>query len=222
MSATLRLVCVASLVVAACTSSPEPPTPSPPPSPATLDGSGSPLRTPDASRTTADPCTADEDGWEPGSCGRLGNIAIGGERRFEGSAIPIWRVTVWERAGDGWTAALEATGPPDTWADVGVVEVSIGRGALVVGYRYGGTGSVLDYDIVVGGPAVAVHRGGLEQASLVIGDDVIEEYAADFSGGEPACCPERFVRTTIRFSDGAFVATDAGTVTPDERPGSDL
>jgi hypothetical protein len=130
---------------------------------------------------------------------------------------------------DGWVEQLRASDPEGMRiAAIRVVPRDLrgdGKPELVVGYRYQGSGGDLGTDVVVnddGVPWVAAHPDDAVHGSVVFrGRDLIQ-YMADPAPADSNCCPSRFKRRVIRYSDGGFRVVQVAVVPPAEVPASAL
>jgi hypothetical protein len=50
----------------------------------------------------------------------------------------------------------------------------------------------------------------------------MQEYVAQYPGGEPVCCPPTYQRQAIAFVDGFFRITETQDVAPNAVPASQL
>jgi hypothetical protein len=157
-----------------------------------------------------------------------GRVVAFSEHRPGDGAVPRWRVSVYRMTGSGWVAALRAVGEDETWSEVRVRQAPLvpGTETIVVGYRYAGSGQLLDYDVVVwtsgSAPFVRKHREGLSHGSVTLHESRADEYSADYPHGQPNCCPSRFSHSVLRYADGSFTVSSAGYVRPNDVPPSDL
>jgi hypothetical protein len=217
--------------------SPADATPSPAPTredPA-VGAEGSPLRPLGARPPTAtgEACSdLGEEGWTSEGCIVVemasGRLAAQWERRNDDSIVGTRRITIWTLTGGTWTARLRADGEPDTWGGLNAREIRIvpGEPHVAVGYRYAGTGDILDYDILDwprgGAPRVVARRAQLSRGSVRFSEARVVEAAADYPNNEPNCCPPRFAQTVIIYSDGAYRIAETSYIEPNDVPGSDL
>lgn len=160
-----------------------------------------------------------QDAWELAECARTDAVMVVAQRRAGSGVLPVWSAILLGRSGPGWRAVRREEGPQDTWSSVAAKRLG---DALVVGYRYAGTGQVLDYEVVVAGPRVAARRDGLQRGSVRIRAGAITEYAADYPNDEPTCCPPRYTRSELIRDGSRYRLVRRGFVEPDDVPPSEL
>jgi hypothetical protein len=176
---------------------------------------------------------------EPGVLGECGEVSVGGQRVVwvvqqgtTATGTPAFGVRILTFVPDagGWVEWLQAADPTgERWSEVNVLEADLsgdGVSELLVGFRGVGDAQTLEVDIVGYGqdavPEVFAHPDAADRGSVVISGGTILEYAAEYPGGEPACCPPSYLVQTIAFDDGFFRVVAAETVLPTAVPLSQL
>jgi hypothetical protein len=130
----------------------------------------------------------------------------------------------------GWVEWLQAADPTgERWVDVNVIESDLtGDGVLemLVGFRGPGEEATLEYDIVgytqENLPEVLAHPDPTTKGAVVVSAGAIQEYGAQYPGGEPICCPPSYLRRQIAFVDGFFRVVGSETVLAVAVPASQL
>jgi hypothetical protein len=172
----------------------------------------------------------------PGATGECGEVTVSGnsvvyvvERTTSnGITVTLARVLSFVPDENGWVEWLQASDPTgDQWSDVNVVPSDLtgdGVPELLVGFRGTTDAATLDLDIVGFGqdnlPVVLAHPETAPHGSVVVTGPDLQEYVAQYPGGEPDCCPPTYQRQTISFVDGFFRITATQDVTPNAVPTS--
>jgi hypothetical protein len=190
-------------------------------------------------KASAGTCAAWYDaGWSGDDCGLAApapatpSNSLGWAVEHQANAstgLNAWRAFVMTSGDDGqWRIRLVAGDAGGHWSGVKVVSRDLsgsGRPDLVFGYRLLGTSSFLQYDVVDrepgGAPAVVAHRE-LSHGSATVGSGGLVDYAAEYPGGEPNCCPPYFTMTVLKWSSGAFHVESSSHVAPAAVPASNL
>jgi hypothetical protein len=176
---------------------------------------------------------------EPGSLGECGEVSVGGQRvvwvvqqATTATGTPAYTVRIFSFVPDevGWVEWLQAADPTgERWAEVNVLESDLtgdGVAELLVGFRSTDEEATLEYDIVgytqQNLPEVLAHPDPATKGVVVVSAGTIQEYGAQFPGGEPICCPPSYLRRSIAFSDGFFRVVGSETVLPTAVPLSQL
>lgn len=155
-------------------------------------------------------------GWTA-DCARVDTV--GGTRIWlteskPAGALKAWRVYVlhFSQGKGAWLVDLRHT---DEGIGAGLVDVKVlatdltadGKPELVFGFRHGGSGSILAYDIVVdaagGDPKVAASRN-LSHGSATVKGGLIVDYEAKYPNGEPNCCPGYVQESVVQYISGNF------------------
>jgi hypothetical protein len=175
----------------------------------------------------------------PGTLGECGDVPVAGgrvvwvvERSATATGATAHRARVFTHVPDagGWVEWLQASDPAgERWSDVNVLPADLtgdGVPELLVGFRGVDELQTLEYDIVGYGegglPSVLAHPDPAPRGSLVVASGQLQDYAAQFPGGEPACCPPSYLRRTIAYDAGFFRVLAAETVIPTAVPASQL
>lgn len=176
---------------------------------------------------------------EPGTIGECGEVSVGGQRVIwvvqQGATptgAPAFAARVFTFVPDeaGWVEWLQAADPTgELWAGVNVLESDLtgdGVPELLVGFRAIGEEATLEYDIVGYSqgnlPEVLAHPDPATKGVVVVSAGTIQEYGAQYPGGEPICCPPSYLRRTIVFSDGFFRVAGSETVVATAVPVSQI
>lgn len=184
--------------------------------------------------TTATPC---QSLVSPGTIGECGEVQVAGgrvvwviERSTTTGGATALRARVFTYVPDagGWVEWLQAADPTgERWSDVNVLAADLtgdGVSELLVGFRDVGEIQTLEYDIVGFGqdglPVVLAHPESPDRGSIVVSAGRVQEYGAQFPGGEPACCPPSYLLRTIAYDAGFFRVLSSETVTPNVVPTS--
>jgi hypothetical protein len=174
-----------------------------------------------------------------GSLGECGEVPVAGGRVIwlvERSATAAGATSIRARVltfvpdAGGWVEWLQAADPTgDRWTDVNVVPSDLtgdGLPELLVGFRGGDELQTLEYDVVgydQGGlPRVLAHPEAAARGVVVLSSGGLQEFAAEYPSGEPACCPPSYLRRTIAYDDGFFRVIASETVPPNAVPASQL
>jgi hypothetical protein len=174
----------------------------------------------------------------PGAVGECGEVTVSGNRvvwvvertTTNGITATLTRMLSFVSDENGWVEWLQASDPSgEQWSDVNVVPSDLtgdGVPELLVGFRGTDEAVSLDLDIVGFGqdnlPVVLAHPDAAAHGSVVITGAQMQEYVAQYPGGEPACCPTTYQRQTIAFVDGFFRITATQDVSPNAVPPSQL
>jgi len=175
----------------------------------------------------------------PGALGECGEVRVGANRVVwvvertstpSGATAILARMLSFVPETNGWVEWLQAADPTgDQWSDVNVIPSDLtgdGVPELLVGFRRTNEATSLDLDIVGFGqdnlPVVLAHPDLAPRGSVVVTGGTVQEYVAQYPGGEPACCPASFLRQTIAFEDGFFRIIGGETVSPNVVPASQL
>ena len=174
----------------------------------------------------------------PGATGDCGEVIVSGNRivwvveRTSSNGITATLARVLSFVGDenGWVEWLQAADQTgDAWSDVNVVPSDLtgdGVAELLVGFRGTTDAAALDLDIVGFGqdnlPVVLAHPDTAPHGSVVVTGPNLQEYVAQYPGGEPDCCPPSYQQQTIAFVDGFFRITATQDVSPNSVPVSQL
>ena len=174
----------------------------------------------------------------PGAVGECGEVTVSGNRvvwvvertTTNGITATLARMLSFVSDENGWVEWLQASDPSgEQWSDVNVVPSDLtgdGVRELLVGFRGTDEAVSLDLDIIGFGqdnlPVVLAHPATAAHGSVVITGAEMQEYVAQYPGGEPACCPPTYQRQTIAFVDGFFRITETQDVAPNAVPASQL
>jgi hypothetical protein len=174
----------------------------------------------------------------PGALGECGEVTVSGNRvvyiveraTTNGITATLARVLSYVPDENGWVEWLQAADPTgDQWSDVNIVPSDLtgdGVAELLVGFR--GTTDALNLDLDIVGfeqdnlPVVLAHPETAPHGSVVVTGATLQEYVAQYPGGEPECCPPTYQRQTIAFVDGFFRVTATQDVSPNAVPTSQL
>lgn len=176
---------------------------------------------------------------EAGTLGECGEVSVAGQRVVwvvqEGATptgSPAFTVRLFTFVPEeaGWVEWLQAADPAgERWTDVNVLESDVtgdGVAELLVGFRSLGEEATLEYDVVGYSqqnlPEVLAHPDPTTKGVVVVSAGTIQEYGAQYPGGEPLCCPPSYLRRTIAFSDGFFRVVSSETVVATAVPLSQL
>ena len=176
---------------------------------------------------------------EAGTLGQCGEVSVGGQRVIwvaqQGATptgTPAFTVRIFTFVPEeaGWVEWLQAADPAgERWADVNVLESDLtgdGVAELLVGFHSIGEEATLEYDIVgytqQNLPEVLAHPDPTTKGVVVVSAGTIQEYGAQYPGGEPVCCPPSYLRRSIAFSDGFFRVVGSETVVATAVPLSQL
>jgi hypothetical protein len=164
-----------------------------------------------------DPCPGlNQSGWTLDDCVEIGDFAVGTtEYQAGGTTGTAWQARVWAQGGGSgeWVSYLEVVDAVGgQYSDMDVLARNLGDGPekeLIFGYRIGGSGSFLAYEVVKifggSGPEVKVHRGAFEGGSVDVKPSSIDDYYPLFSANCPApCSPRSWIRSTVDFANGAY------------------
>lgn len=173
-----------------------------------------------------------------GAVGECGEVTVSGNRvvwivertTTNGITSILARVVSFVEEENGWVEWLQASDPTgETWSDVNVVPSDLtgdGVAELLVGFRGTTDALMLDLDIVGFGqdnlPAVLAHPDAAPHGSVVVTGAALQEFVAQYPGGEPDCCPPLYQRQTIEFVDGFFRITATQDVSAGAVPASQL
>ena len=174
----------------------------------------------------------------PGALGECGEVTVSGNRvvwvvertTTNGITATLARMLSFVSDENGWVEWLQASDPSgEQWSDVNVVASDLtgdGVPELLVGFRGTDQAVSLDLDIVGFGqdnlPVILAHPDTAPHGSVVITGAEMQEYVAQYPGGEPACCPPTYQQQTIAFLDGFFRITATQDVSPNAVPSSQL
>ena len=175
----------------------------------------------------------------PGSIGECGETAVAGGRVIwmversattTGGTAILARLFTYVASAGGWVEWLQASDPTgERWSDVNVIASDLTGDAvaeLLVGFRNLGDTQVLEYDVVGydqdGIPVVLAHPDASPKGVVVVAAGQIQDYGAEYPGGEPACGPPSYLHRTIAFDAGFFRVIASETVLPSAVPASQL
>jgi hypothetical protein len=175
----------------------------------------------------------------PGSIGECGEVSVAGgrviwvvERTATTTGATAFRTRIFTFVPDagGWVEWLVATDPAgERWRDVNVLASDLtgdGVAELLVGFRGAEEAQTLEYDIVgygqEGVPSVLAHPEASARGAVVVGAGQIQEFGAQYPGGEPVCCPPSYLRRTIGYEEGFFRVLASEVVPPNVVPASQL
>jgi hypothetical protein len=175
----------------------------------------------------------------PGTLGECGDVPVAGGRvvwvversaTTAGALAHRARIFTFVPDAGGWVEWLQASDPAgERWSDVNVLPADLtgdGVSELLVGFRGLDELQTLEYDIVgygeAGLPSVLAHPDPAARGALVVSSGQLQDYAAQYPAGEPACCPPSFLRRTIAYDAGFFRVFAAESVAPNTVPASQL